>query len=811
MNERYRDPKASPEERARDLLRRMSIEEKLAQLCTVMPREEDAGSLDKEIACGIGQISTLHVREMRTMEQVIRWQHTLQRRVMERSPHGIPAVFHMEGLCGAFLPGAASFPSGIARGAGWDPINERALGAIAGRQERALGITQTLAPVLDINRDCRMGRTSEAYGEDPTLVAALGTAYTRGLQGEHTAGRASEGVAKHFLGSHMVQGGIHGASAEIAPRSLEEVHAKPFQAAISLAGLKGVMPCYCDVNGEPASSSRTLLQGLLREKMGFTGVCVSDYGAIGNVFQVQHVTESLADAGQLCLEAGMDVETPVCAAFSEELARRFRSSEADASALDAAVERVLEAKFRMGLFEHPFALEGRELEEAFHRPSDAAALLTAARQSLVLLKNDGILPIEKGRALRIAVVGRHAANARSFFGGYTHLSMVEAVYASANSLAGVGESGAKKREARTIPGTQVQDSETEEFDAILRWQKPHCRSLLEELEARLTDAKITFAYGYPPAGDDESRFPEALEAIRQADLAILTLGGKNGSCSVATMGEGVDGTDINLPPCQERFLRRAAALGTPLVGLHFDGRPVSSDAADECLGALIECWNPAEAGAQAIADVLTGRVSPSGRLPVTVAYHAGQLPLYYAHHHGAAWHQGESIGFQNYVDLPHTPRYPFGFGLSYTRFSYRELAISTEQPNPHEAFTVSLTVQNDGERDGDEVVQLYFRDPQASVCRPVLELAGFARVPLRAGESARVVFTLDSTLFAFLGRKLQWQVEKGTIELYAAASSQELFLRGSVRIPRTETISPAARCFFADAEIFPFRSLHEKP
>ena len=346
------------------------------------------------------------------------------------------------------------------------------------------------------------------------------------------------------------------------------------------------MPCYSSINGEPLSSSHKMLTGLLREEMGFDGVCAADYGAVGNVFHVQKVGESVTEAGLMCMEAGMDVEMQNCVGFNEELKEWFRSGRANMEILDRAVRRILEAKFRMGIFEHPYALENEALQEAFYRKEDEGILLRAALESLILLKNNGVLPFNpNGR--KIAVVGCHAQNARCFFGGYTHISMMEAVHAVANSIAGMKAGSVEGREMITVPGTQIQSDETEAFDGVLRQLKPDCPNLLEELSRRIPEAKIRYAYGYPIAGDDLSHIDEALEAVAEADLVIMTLGGKNGSCSVASMGEGVDGTNINLPFCQETFIRRAAELGKPMVGIHFDGRPISSDVADQYLDAIL--------------------------------------------------------------------------------------------------------------------------------------------------------------------------------------------------------------------------------
>lgn len=798
--EKYLNVNLTPQERAADLLSRLSLEEKMGQVNCLFPRRDNWEELAQQAKYGIGQVSTLNIRKLKSLDEAAAWQRKIQKMVMENSPHHVPAVFHMEGLCGPFIQNSVSLPSGIARGSSWDPELEESLGKIVSRQELSCGITQVLAPVLDISRDSRMGRQSETYGEDPTLAAALGTAYTNGVQEGETAGRKAESVAKHFLGFHNSQGGIHGANCDIPERLLNEVYGKPFQASISEANLRGIMPCYSSINGEPLSSSHKMLTGLLREEMGFDGVCAADYGAVGNVFHVQKVGESVTEAGLMCMEAGMDVEMQNCVGFNEELKEWFRSGRANMEILDRAVRRILEAKFRMGIFEHPYALENEALQEAFYRKEDEGILLRAALESLILLKNNGVLPFNpNGR--KIAVVGCHAQNARCFFGGYTHISMMEAVHAVANSIAGMKAGSVEGREMITVPGTQIQSDETEAFDGVLRQLKPDCPNLLEELSRRIPEAKIRYAYGYPIAGDDLSHIDEALEAVAEADLVIMTLGGKNGSCSVASMGEGVDGTNINLPFCQETFIQRAAELGKPMVGIHFDGRPISSDVADQYLDAILEAWNPAEKGAEAVVKVLIGEYNPGGRLPVSVARCAGQIPIYYNHPNGSAYHQGESIGFKNYVDMPHTPRYYFGHGLSYTTFEYSGLKIDQKSIGPKEQIGIELTIKNTGSRKGDEIIQLYFRDLYASTTRPVKELAGFKRITLEAGEEKRVFFVMKASQTAFLDRTMRWKIEKGEFEIQIGSSSEEIQLCDMFCITEDAWIEGRERGFYADARV----------
>ena len=804
MESIYKNPAYTPKKRAEALLGEMTLEEKMAQVNCVFPFGEqynDWEMISAKTPFGIGEVSTLEMRRIESLERAGAWQRKVQEIVMENSPHHIPAIFHMEGLCGAFIQDTTSFPSGIGRGSGFDPELEEQIAEIVSRQEAACGITHVLAPVLDISRDSRMGRQGESYGEDPALAAAMGAAYTRGIQKGETAGRRPQSVAKHFLAFHNSQGGIHGTHSDTPPRLLQEIYGKPFQAAITEAGLKGIMPSYNSIDGEPMSVSRRCLTELLRKDMGFDGVCVSDYGAISNAHFVQHIGETESEAGFLSMEAGMDIEMPDTVGFGKDLKRRFEEEEADTAILDSAVLRVLTAKFSMGLFEHPFALQGEELEKAVQRKEDIEVSLRAARESLVLLKNEGVLPLKK-EVKRIALIGPHGNCARKFFGGYTHLCMMESTLAAANSIAGVsGVVRENPEKICTVPGTHIQSDETDEFDAILRRQKPGCKSLLEELRERLAGTEVLYAYGYPIAGADTSHFQEALQTVSDADVVILTLGGKHGTCSMASMGEGVDAANINLPPCQDAFIRKAAEFGKPLVGIHFDGRPISSDTANECLDAILEAWNPAETGAQAVTDVLVGAYNPGGKLPVSVAYHAGQIPVYYNHPNGSAWHQGESIGFVNYVDLPHTPRYCFGHGLSFTEFQYSRLEMSRSGIGAEETVKISFSVENTGGCAGDEVVQLYLSDRYASMTRPVKELAGFKRITLNPGVKKRVTFEVHASQTAFLDRDMRWKIEKGVIDVEIGSSSEDILLSGKYTVKNDAWIEGRERAFYADVSV----------
>ena len=784
----YEDRNASPRVRAQALLKELSLEEKMAQVnCYWFPQEgaEDAHAGD--LACGIGVVSCLEFRGKK-MGDVLKRRNEIQKRVMENSPHHIPAIFHMEGLCGLLFTDATCFPSGMARGASFDPALEYEIGKTVGDEAAAMGITHVFAPVLDVTRDARFGRMYESYSEDETLVAQMGACYAAGLQ---AGGRSVnvEGVAKHFLGFHKGAGGQHGSDCAIGERELREVYAKPFEAAFRLAELKGVMPCYNVVNGELVSLSGRYLTELLREELGFEGVAVSDYCAILNAVEVSHTAADAAEAGWRAMKAGMDVEEQFPYGFGKALQQKFASGEADIAVLDRAVLRILEAKFRMGIFEHPFADGGEATEEG------KALACRSAVEGMVLLKNDGILPL-KGKYKKIAVIGYHAGTLRGMFGGYTNFSMYEGLLGDRNTMAGLVADG---QEDPVYPGTHVyrEDAYVEKYESVLSEMFPGFKTLPEELAARFSESEIVYAYGYDYAGTDESKFEEALGACRDADLIVLTLGGKCGTGARCSMGENVNSVNIGLPPAQEKFIALAAQFAKPMVGLHFDGRPISSDAADRYLDAILECWNPSAYGAKATVAILAGDENPSGKLPVTVAYSAGQLPLYYSQPFGSGYHPNEFYKDSVYIDSPYRPRYYFGHGLSYTSFEYCDLFLECSEKE-NKSFTLSFTLKNTGERAGTEVVQLYFCDLVASVARPNKQLCGFARIALEAGEERRVVFAFDSTLFAFLGEDMRWKAEKGEIKLMIGASSEDIRLDTTLTLSEDVWIDGAHRMFYAE-------------
>ncbi|KRM62730.1 beta-glucosidase [Paucilactobacillus vaccinostercus DSM 20634] len=795
---RYLNKELSAKERATDLLNRMTVAEKMAQVnCYFMTKNDNFDGLKKDFPFGVGQISALEMRNNYNIEDDVKMQISAQKIVLKNSRFHIPAIFHMEGLSGAYISGATSFSSGIGRGSSWNPILEHNIGEIVGRQERALGITNTLAPVLDVTRDSRMGRQGESYGEDPTLVSAMGTAMVKGLQ-ECSFGRTTQAVAKHFAASQSTLGGIHGAENEQSQRVVQEVYAKPFQAAISLGNIRGIMPCYASVDGLPTSVSRPMLTSLLRNSMGFDGLTISDYVAISNAHSVQKIGNTYTEAGLKAMTAGLDMELHFKQCFNDELGKWFKENKADIEILNRAVFRVLKAKFEMGLFEKPYSLSGDELKENFSVPNDKKVALDSSEESMILLKNDGVLPIDSSKTKKILVVGPHAESARYYFNGYTHFSMLEGNLAAIATMAGLETKNDGSIKVNTIPGSKV-ERDNEKFETVFKKLNPSVPNLLEQLQKDFPEIEIKYEHGYDIAGNDYSGFDSAIDKARGADVVIMTLGGKYGTGSVATTGEGIDSTNINLPECQDRFIEAISKLNIPLVGVHFDGRPISSDAADSKLNAILEAWSPAEMGSQALENILFGRTNPSGKLPVSVARNAGQIPVHYNHLNGSSYHQGESVGFSDYVDISHRPRYYFGHGLSYTEFKYQNLVIDKSEITSDECVNISVDVSNVGQLDGTEVVQLYVTDKYASMTRPVTELAGFTRVFLRVGQSKTVKFILKASQLAFLDEDMNWCVETGDIIVSINKNADEVVLNDKFKISNTKLIQGKDRALYADS------------
>jgi beta-glucosidase len=769
----YRDATAPVEARVSDLLSRMTTEEKLAQLGSVWAFELlDGEGLDVTIARarlrhGIGQITRVAGSTNLDIAGAAALANGIQRVLVEETRLGIPAIVHEECLHGVLARDAVWFPQSLGQAATWDPSLVEAMTRSIGRQLRLAGAHQGLAPILDVARDARWGRIEETYGEDPYLVAEMGTAYARGLQG---AGSLAEGgviaTAKHLVGHGLPEGGRNQGPTHLGIRELRDVYLFPFEAAIRSAGVRSVMHAYDDLDGVPCVASRELLTTTLREEWGFDGIVVADYNGIEQLVTHHRMVTGLPEAAALALDAGVDVELPTTVAYGNPLARALADGLVEPDLVERSVARILRVKFELGLFERPYvepALARRAPE------ADRALAREIATRSIVLLKNDGILPLRENYRT-IAVIGPNAESARNLLGDYSHVAHIQTlleIRGGANPFGG------------PLPHHL-------ELDEELTGR----RTILDAIKERVASTtRVRFAAGCGVLDGDDEQIQEAVAVARDADVAILVVGERSGLTADCTCGEFRDRLVLSLPGRQEELVAAVAATGTPIVLVLLSGRPLSVEAAAERSAAVVMAWVPGEEGPAAVSATLFGDANPGGKLPVTVPRHAGQIPIYYSHKPSG----GRSHWWGDYVDGSHLPLWPFGHGLSYTRFELDDLELDRRTLEPDGEVAVSLLVRNVGEREGDEVVQLYVRDPEASVTRPVKELRGFRRVRLAAGQSRRVIFRLATEQLAFTGRSGDLVIEPGRIELMVGTSSEDLPCRAELEIVGGVTLDRRTR------------------
>jgi beta-glucosidase len=568
-----------------------------------------------------------------------------------------------------------------------------------------------------------------------------------------------------MLGHGLPEGGFNQGPSHIGSRELRDVFLWPFEAGVRTCGLGSMMHAYDDVDGVPCVASHELFTTILRGQWGFEGIVVSDYVGITQLLTSHRMVDNLGDAAAITLDAGIDVELPVTDAYGDPLRDAVEAGRIDAALVDVSVARILRAKFELGLFDVPY-VDPNDADAAVE--DERSLALEIGRKSIVLLRNDGVLPL--GDGLRtLAVIGPNANSARNLIGDYAHLVHIETLL-EGRARAGVG--------GVEIPAHLRVLDEMAGLPTILDAIRSHAPS----------NTEVRYAPGCGVQGGDDQGIVEAVEAARGADLAILVLGEKSGLTADCTCGEFRDRMDVGLPGRQAELFDAVAATGTPIVLVLVAGRPLAIAEQAERSAAILNAWVPGEAGPEAVADVLFGRVNPGGKLPITVPRHTGQIPTYYAHKPSG----GRSQPRGEYVDGSNLPLWPFGFGLSYTRFELDGLALDRTATDPSGEVTISVGVSNVGDRAGDEVVQLYLRDEQASVTRPVKELRGFARVSLEPGERRTVTFQLAAEQLAFTGVDGRLILEPGTFRVMVGTSSADLPCQATFEVTG-EPVAIAAR------------------
>ena len=707
------------------LLARMTLDEKCAQLGgayfqhLLVDGEVDDERMEALLAEGIGQVARVAgtgFDPAPAAEAVDR----IQRFLAERTRLGIPAIVHEEALSGLMGPGATNFPQAIGLAAMWDPELVEEVAAVIGRQVHAVGARLALAPVLDIARDPRWGRLEETFGEDPELASRMGVAYVRGLQsqGVHACG-------KHWIGHASALGGLNHGQVVLGPRRLRDVEAAPFRAAIHEAGLATVMNAYNDLDGLPVVGSHEIMDDFLRGELGFEGCVVADYYSIDDLHGLHHICADPEDSARMALDAGIDVELPSYQHYAT-LAAQVRAGAIDESVVDRSCRRVLEDKAALGLLDsHRVPVGPAEELEA---PADLALARRAAARSIVLLTNDGTLPLRAGA--RVAVLGPSAADPRLLYGDYSfagrsvHLGPEEVV----DDVLGPDD---HRRVARPVPTPK--DALVERFEVV----------------------------------DD----------VTDSDVAVVFVGGRSGMSEQDTSGEFRDASDLRLPVEQLDLIERTVDSGVPTVVVVIGGRAHSLAGVVAGAAALVMAWLPGDEGARGLVDVLAGDVDAGGRLPVSLLHGVGQVGAYPGHHHGG----GRSMAYGDYVDGPVAPLFPFGHGLSYTSWSYDDVSVTAG--STEDDITVDVTLTNTGERDGEEVVQVYARDELASVGVPARRLVAFRRVPAAAGEAVRVQFIVPATSLGFHGRDLRFRVEPGDVTFLAGPTTATVAISGEVVHP----------------------------
>ena len=745
------------------LLRQMTIDEKVAQLGAswftrlVGPDGQlTDDAMRSRLADGIGHVTRIATECGLGPADTSAYANGIQHFLLEHTRLGIPAIIHEEAVAGLCGRDATQFPQAIGLAATWDPeLVERVATAIR-EHLLAVGVRQALAPVLDIARDPRWGRLEETYGEDPYLASRLGVAFVRGLQTDDLR-HGVAATAKHFLGYGFGEGGFNHAPASLGPRLLRDVVAAPFRAAIAEADLASVMAAYNEVDGLVCHGSKELLDDLLRGELGFDGVVVADYFGIGLLESFHGVAADLEEAAVLALLAGVDLELPALRAY-RRIPRLIEQGRLDEAVVDRSVRRVLALKAELGLFEDPFVPAGVSATAAFDTPAHRALAREAAATSLVLLTNDGTLPLDVSALRRIAIVGPTADDGRLSLGDYNYPAHVEIV---GDPVFG-------------NPNSQDQPFRPEHAAVPIV-------TVLEGLRAVLPSTiDVVHEQGCDVSGDDRAGFDAAIGAAASADVAIVCVGGRSGLTRASTSGEFRDVTSLALPGAQEELVRVVAATGTPTVVVLLSGRVHALPEIAAAASALLYAWLPGEEAGRAIAEVLTGARGPSGRLPVTVPVSAGQLPTHHDHHKGG----GRSQFLGDYVDAPAAPLFPFGHGLTYSTFTYSDLAVEVVDDV---RLVVTCRVTNDGPREGSEVVQVYLRDEVASVGRPGKALAGFARVTRPPGATATVEFTIDVGRTGFHDAAVRFVIEPGDVTVLVGASA------GDIRLQQTVTVDGARR------------------
>ncbi|WP_153800772.1 glycoside hydrolase family 3 N-terminal domain-containing protein [Foetidibacter luteolus] len=763
----YKNPSATTDERVADLLGRMTIEEKIGQLSTLLgwdmyDKKEGTVTVSEKFTTALQQN---HIGMLWATLRADPWTkktlttglnprlaaiatNAIQKYAVEQTRLGIPMMLAEECPHGHMAIGTTVFPTSIGQSSTWNPALIQQMAAVIAKEARLQGAHIGYGPILDLARELRWSRMEETYGEDPVLNGVMGKAVVQGLQGSDiNSGVNVISTLKHFAAYGIPEGGHNGGNVNIGQRELLQYYMPPFKEAVN-AGALSVMSSYNSIDGVPCTGSKYLMDELLRKQWGFKGFVVSDLGSIEGIRNNHYVAETPADAAAMALNAGVDADLGGNG-FGKALTAAIQENKVDTAALNQAVGRVLRLKFNMGLFEHPY-VDVEKASTQVNTQQHKALAAQVAREAIVLLKNEkATLPLSKGLK-KVAVIGPNADNMYNQLGDYT----------------------------APQPDSNV-------------------TTVLEGIRKKLGNTtQVTYVKGCAIRDTANANIAEAVKAARQSDVVIVVLGGSSardfetefsntGAANVSKQqkakvsdmesGEGFDRISLDLLGRQLELLQKVAATGKPVVLVMIEGRPLNINWAAEHIPAIINAWYPGQEGGNAIADVLFGDYNPAGRLPVSIPKSVGQLPVYYDYKRPYK---------HDYVESDARPLYPFGHGLSYSSFTYSNMQATLNENADNLSINVSLNINNSSKTTGDEVVQLYVTDEYSSVVTPVKQLKAFSRVEIKAGESKSVSFTLTSNDLKLLNNNMQWVVEPGNFIIMAGASSEDIRLKQTVRVSK---------------------------
>jgi beta-glucosidase len=753
----YLDPKQPIEVRVDDLMSRMTVKEKVGQLnlpCVYVdqlgksiPEKMEAckrfaaGTYTDEIGPGSGFFTLADTILHEGTEQQVAYFNALQKIALTQTRLKIPLLEDEEGTHGAMFPGATIFPEGLALGSSFDMPLVRSVYAASAREARAVGIHVLSTLVLELDRDPRLGRNEEAYTEDPYLGSRIAEAIVRGAQGPNIdAPDRVVALMTDFPTQSEPFGGLERGAVSLSERALRRDVLPPWISAISKNGALGVMAGYPDIEDIPAHGSEKWLNGVLRQELGFKGIVTSEGDGFGTLIY-EGIVPTQREAGALALQAGVDLNITYEPAYMGPLIQSVQDGRIPMALVDRAVRRVLELKFRLGLFEYPY-VDLDHAKQVMHSAEHQKVALDAAREGIVLLRNEGnLLPLKKN-VKSIAVIGPNADNAENLFGDYSPMVVPQ-----------------------------------------------HVATILDGIKAKVgPSAHVVYAKGCNVNDQDKSGFQRAVQASKGADIAIVIVGEQTRREGAEnqpppTDGEGYDVASLDLTGVQEDLVRAIQATGTPTVLVLINGRPLSTRWEAEHIPAIVEAWEPGEQGAAAVADVLFGDYNPSGRLAITIPRSVGQLPAYYNYPPSKTyWVKGGWTHTEGYVDMPASPLYPFGYGLNYTQFQYSNLHVEPAEIYHEGNSQVSVDIENSGKRPGVEMVQLYVHERITPVATPVKQLRGFQRIALEPGEKQTVKFTLGPQDLQLLDRDMRWVVLPGTFDIMVGRSSEDIAAKGTLEV-----------------------------